>query len=208
MHSDNSDTERINLRDPCIAGFLAWLVPGLGHFYQGRIAKAVLFATLIWGTYLAGIVFSSSSTFGPGRAVYISFRPGEYRLHFITQVWVGLPSLPAVVQFLNDPSGKQTLWGGFMAPPMVENPGYNSPNDPTLNNMKKRLHRYFELGGIFTVVAGLMNLYVIFDACYGPVDEEEAERQRLRRLAEREERRRSQANEQNHNEGETREEQV
>ena len=29
-----------NLKNPLLAGLFAWLFPGLGHFYQGRKAKA------------------------------------------------------------------------------------------------------------------------------------------------------------------------
>jgi ABC-type sugar transport system permease subunit len=42
----------INLKDPRVAALLAWLVPGLGHFYQGRTAKGVLFSVCILGTFL------------------------------------------------------------------------------------------------------------------------------------------------------------
>ena len=45
----------IDLKDPRLAAFLAWLVPGLGHFYQGRTAKGVLFFVCILGTFLYGL---------------------------------------------------------------------------------------------------------------------------------------------------------
>lgn len=33
--------------NPYVAGFLAWLVPGLGHFYLGRRGRGVLFGALV-----------------------------------------------------------------------------------------------------------------------------------------------------------------
>ena len=46
----------IDLRRPGIAALCAWLVPGAGHIYQGRIGKGLLFAVCILGTYGAGFV--------------------------------------------------------------------------------------------------------------------------------------------------------
>ena len=78
-----------------MAAFLAWLIPGLGHLYQGRIAKAILFFVCIMGIYAYGVYLGGNSELGYGRAVYFAFRDDEWRLHYICQVFVGLPSLPA-----------------------------------------------------------------------------------------------------------------
>src|SRR5262245_54445208 len=37
----SDDTLDVELKDPPLAAFLAWLVPGLGHIYQGRTGKGV-----------------------------------------------------------------------------------------------------------------------------------------------------------------------
>ena len=70
----------VELKDPGLAVFLAWLVPGLGHFYQGRIAKAILFFVCILGTFVYGVWLGGRSDLGYGRAVYLSFRTGDTRL--------------------------------------------------------------------------------------------------------------------------------
>jgi hypothetical protein len=44
-------------RSPVIAMILAWLVPGLGHFYLGRRRTAIAFAVLVALTFLAGLSF-------------------------------------------------------------------------------------------------------------------------------------------------------
>ena len=54
----------VPLRRPYRAAFLAWLVPGLGHFYQGRTGKGWLYAICILSLYLTGFLF------GEGKIVY------------------------------------------------------------------------------------------------------------------------------------------
>ena len=49
-NDSQSNDQAIQLKDPLVAGVLAWLIPGLGHFYQGRNAKGALFAICIMGT--------------------------------------------------------------------------------------------------------------------------------------------------------------
>jgi hypothetical protein len=44
-------------RSPYLAAGLAWLVPGLGHFWLGRRRTAVAFAALVAATFLAGLSF-------------------------------------------------------------------------------------------------------------------------------------------------------
>ncbi|MBL9123944.1 MAG: hypothetical protein JNG90_09960 [Planctomycetaceae bacterium] len=159
----------LTLRDPALAAFLAWLVPGLGHLYQGRTAKGVLFMVCILGTFIYGLFL------GGGRVVYAQWRP-EKRLPYLCQIGVGIPALPALVQASRARSGKPLLFGSeFMAPPRIE-PGRNE-----LADLHLKFHRYFELGTVYTMVAGLLNMLVIYDAFAGPAyygrdeeDEDEA----------------------------------
>ena len=72
--AESNESQSIQLKDPLVAGVLAWLVPGLGHFYQGRNAKGALFAICILGTFLYGLYLGGSKEVGWGRAVYFSFR--------------------------------------------------------------------------------------------------------------------------------------
>lgn len=44
-------------RSPVVAMILAWLVPGLGHFYLGRRRTAIAFAGIVLLTFLAGLSF-------------------------------------------------------------------------------------------------------------------------------------------------------
>ena len=71
----------MHLKDPAMGGFLAWLVPGLGHFYQGRYAKGAIFAVCIWGIFVYGAYLGSSPETGVARVVYCSFRSADLRLY-------------------------------------------------------------------------------------------------------------------------------
>lgn len=144
----------IELRDPRLAAFLAWLFPGVGHFYQGRYGKGALFLVCIMGTYLFGMYL------GGGKVVYASMRSGDRRLPYLCQVGVGLPALPALVQTYRVRQHKQPLWGGFMAPPADEQ---------ELAAWHKKLARFFELGTAYTMIAGLLNVLAIYDAWGGPL---------------------------------------
>jgi hypothetical protein len=188
--------ESINLKDPTVAAFLAWLVPGLGHWYQGRRAKAALYFVCIMGLFAYGVYLSSSNkkclsgegTIGYGRAVYFSWRDGDHRLAYLCQIGVGLPALPALMQANRMANRRAVWWHGFMAPPRLtpsmggdrEDPNFDQP---TPNDLHRQLDHYFELAGFFTMIAGLLNVLAIYDALAGPVaieqsakkeDEEEA----------------------------------
>ena len=43
--------------NPFAAAALAWLIPGLGHFYLGRRKTALLYAAIVTATYLFGLWF-------------------------------------------------------------------------------------------------------------------------------------------------------
>lgn len=44
-------------RSPIVAMVLAWLFPGLGHYYLGRRRSALAFALIVTATFLAGLSF-------------------------------------------------------------------------------------------------------------------------------------------------------
>ncbi|MCL2117430.1 MAG: hypothetical protein FWH27_03275 [Planctomycetaceae bacterium] len=164
------DTSR--LKNPLLAAVLAWLVPGLGHWYQGRREKAVLFFICIMSIFLFGCYLGSDREYGPARVVYAKWTKGEKRLFFIPQAFLGIAAIPATLQENLVKQGLPPRWDGLMAPP--NSPATTKPKgNPTINNLYEHLGRYFELGTIFTVIAGFMNILVVFDAVSGPVIETE-----------------------------------
>ncbi len=155
------DGSQINLKDPFVAGFLAWLIPGAGHLYQGRTAKGVLFLACILGTFAYGVFIGGS------QVVYASLRAEDYyRLPYIPQVAVGLPALPALVQRYRVEHRQVPLWGGWMAPPDVIQRN-NRPSE--LDRLHGDPGRDFDLGTTFTMIAGLLNVLAIYDAAKGPM---------------------------------------
>ncbi len=78
-----------------VSGVLAYLVPGLGHFYQGRIFKGLIYFVCILGAYFGGM------RLGEGAVVYqapMGLNIRKVSLTFIGQSGVGLPSLVALYQ--------------------------------------------------------------------------------------------------------------
>lgn len=160
--------QELVLKDPPLAALLSWLVPGLGHLYQGRTGKGVLFMVCILGTYFYGLFLGGS------QVVYASWRPEDKRLMFLGQVGVGGPSLPALIQAYRVRNGRAPLWNGFMAPPRV-GPANDGRADE-LDDIHMERNRAYELGTMYTVIAGLLNILAIYDAYGGPLrleDEEE-----------------------------------
>lgn len=182
----------INLRDRWLAAFLAWLVPGLGHLYQRRTAKGILFLACILGTFFYGLF-----ALGGGKVVYAS-PPGQspYRWQYWCQLGVGLPALPALVQRERVKRDKPPLWSAarppferFMAPPEE----YIETVDPETGGITREpftsrdeqknevvhpdelakwnhdLHHFYELGTVYTMIAGLLNVLVVYDAAAGPL---------------------------------------
>ena len=148
----------VTLRQPYKAAFLAWLVPGLGHFYQGRTGKGWLYAVCILGLYLAGFLI------GEGKIVYWRWvnpmnNPEKFCLYYLGQFFVGLPALPALIQGTIHhfaPNMSPPFWG-FMA----------EPPQNVINGLH-RLGKLVEIGTIYTTVAGLLNILAIYDAFEGP----------------------------------------
>ncbi|MGL4594622.1 MAG: DUF6677 family protein [Thermoguttaceae bacterium] len=159
--------KKIQLRNLFVAGLLTWLLPGAGHYYQGRIPKAILFFLCVVPTFFVGCFLGSSAEVGLARNVYYSWRQQDKRLFFIPQACLGMAAIPAFLQAMQLQSGHAPFFGTFMAPPQLEE------NDrtgvaPTLASIVQRRHFLFELGTYLTVIAGLMNLLVFFDAIDGP----------------------------------------
>jgi len=172
----DATTIDVDLKDPRLAAFLAWLVPGLGHLYQGRTGKGLLFFVCIVGTFVYGLYI------GEGRVVYaattdVFSRKFLDRWQYICQVGVGLPALPAFVQTWRAESGRGPLLGLEHKRPPHQSPRYTSedqsgnkvqhPNE--LAKWQHDLADRFELGTVFTVIAGLLNILAIYDAYGGPL---------------------------------------
>jgi len=185
------DGAAIDLKNPALAALLSWCVPGLGQLYQGRTHKGRLFMGAILSAFIAGLWL------GGGKVVYASWKPGDTRWAFVCQAGCGLVALPAVVQSLQlHGVGKQPLFGStFMAPPLSAGQyvsrGYADrlvKSDPDIDAedffdrpplkqfrgdqasiWQRRLGRWFEIGTLYTMLAGMLNVLVVYDAWAGPL---------------------------------------
>lgn len=175
----------VDLRNPWLAGALAWLVPGLGHWYQGRRAKAIIYAAAIWPILLVGLWMGSYWEATPNgdsarrllvaRNVYWSWRSGDKRLYFVPQAAIGAVAIPAYLQARNLSDGDGGVLSTAFAPPRLPSESATRPNQPSAAEIAANLHSWLDAGTIFTVVAGLLNLLAIFDAAGGPVKPVEEE---------------------------------
>lgn len=174
---ESESGQPIELKGRELAGVLAWLLPGLGHAYQGRWAKAGLFFVCLMGLYVHGAYLGSQSgPDGVGVARVVYFEGLNFnRLAFFCQLGIGVPAWPAVIQHVRVSGGNKPLWNGFMAPPAKADAPYaHDPDQPLAiraggGDLHARLHRFFELGTVYTMIAGLLNILAIYDACCGPV---------------------------------------
>lgn len=188
---------KVELRDARLAAFLAWLVPGLGHLYQRRYGKGLLFMIAILG------IFGYGMWLGSGRVVYLAtvdpignFSKFKERWHYLCQIGIGLPALPAVVQTWRVESGREPL-GQFERPPYTSRDVYRIwSNDQTkaaeeddkirrshdqtesknpvlhqgeLQKWQHDLGFRWEIGTVYTMMAGLLNVLAICDARWGPL---------------------------------------
>ena len=93
------EPREVSLRDPFVATVLAFLVPGLGHLYQGRRFKAAIYAVCVLGLFGWGMSLADAKP--------VSFRPptGENAgnrkefIYYLGQVGAGAVALPALVQY-------------------------------------------------------------------------------------------------------------
>ncbi len=96
MSQENSE-HQLDLKNPFIAAFLGYLVPGAGHLYQGRYFKGLVYFVCIVGIFCFGMRMAE------GKAVFFKkgadVDKGFTNLGFIAQAGVGTPALAAIFQW-------------------------------------------------------------------------------------------------------------
>jgi TM2 domain-containing membrane protein YozV len=151
----------VDLKNRQLAALLAWAVPGLGHLYQGRIGKGILYAVCILSLFVVGLAL------GDWRVVYWRWQnpvanSETFCFPYLFQFWTGLAALPALIQSTLVWSGRETI-GWFMA----------VPDQIVTNGLIQSRGKYMEMGSLYTMVAGLLNILAIYDAYEGPANVEE-----------------------------------
>ena len=157
-----------------LAALLSYLVPGLGQIYQGRVGKGILFFVCVYTLFFYGMFL------GSWKNVYIISRdlveaPGwldNYvgrtglakrlldRPHFISQFFVGVAAWPAVYQYsvYDERRDDNPPLGGFQ----------RQPREEVLQERQRNGDKTWDLAWVYTVIAGVLNVMVIYDAYAGP----------------------------------------
>jgi len=167
--------EKVEIKEPLISGVLGLLCPGLGQIYQGRWQKGLLFLVCVLGTFLYGCYLTSSRQVGLARAVYPLYLDGGNKntLQFFCQVGMGAPVAPMFYQKMREDQGKETVFSNLMASPRLPESSadiYDETKPPTLHMIKTNIGATrYDMGLTYTMIAGLLNLLVIYEAIAGPV---------------------------------------
>jgi TM2 domain-containing membrane protein YozV len=168
-----------------VAAVLSYLIPGLGQIYQGRIGKGILFFVCVYTLFFAGTYLGSGTvrlkrgdeteTYAVPSNVYLPDTAKDNnpfnlphllanlynRPQFAGQFWVGIAAWPAVWQYVNYDRRQEhgdPLLGDYQ----------RTPSEAALNAIHTSGDKLLELGWVLTVIAGVLNVMVIYDALAGP----------------------------------------
>jgi hypothetical protein len=181
--------------DP-IAGLLSYLIPGLGQIYQGRLVKGVVFLVCLWGLFFYGLYLGDWQNVYfpplrdkngqdipnhgdlkigiPAAQVLLGRNPRIPHVPFLAQFGIGIAAWPAIIQAASYDVHDLSEQGRGAAKEAVEHlhpflGKFQRYPDPTQQeNMLRNGDKYADLGWIYTIIAGLLNLLVIYDALAGP----------------------------------------
>lgn len=136
MISQQKQTQASSEIAPYIAGVLAWLIPGAGHFYRGDRARGITICIAICSTFLIGILLGSvdivnhrKSTGEVGDVMDVA--------RFTAQMFTGLPGITTAL--------------------------VPKPADPRIDTETGIVGRGVDTGQVYTVIAGLLNMLCILD---------------------------------------------
>ena len=188
----------VDLKNPWLAALLAWLLPGAGHFYQGRFGKGVLYATCILGLFFSGLAF------GGGRVAYFRWDKTEWRVQYLPQALTGVVALPALLDAFDLRAALPRFLGplaAYLAKPLepaelnelcvkhnVPMPGHDYESQHAaceqlragparyavarieVDELHRQYGKHIDIALIYTMVAGLLNVLAIYDAGCGPAE--------------------------------------
>ena len=158
--------------DP-FAALLSYVVPGLGQIYQGRVAKGVLFFVGLYGLFFYGmylgqwsnVFLADTADANPAWRLPRVATNLYNRIHFAGQFWIGAAAWPAIWHYNHDPANAARgpiNNGQFIAKFEA------APSEAELNTLQRDGDKHWDLGWVYTVIAGVLNVLVIYDAFAGP----------------------------------------
>lgn len=169
------------------AAILSYLLPGLGQVLQGRIGKGVLFFVGLYSLFFYGLALGQMKNVwlppakdlpavslfgitlgGVPKALY-------YRPQFLAQFWIGVAAWPAIAQYAaGEPLPSSIATDNRKGLPVI-GLYMSTPTEEELNRLQRDGDKRWDLGWVYTLIAGALNLLVIYDALAGPAIREDAE---------------------------------
>ncbi len=162
------------------AALLSYFVPGLGQISQGRVGKGVLFFLCVYILFFYGTALGSGSTTVGTKTYRITspvYLPDTAKTNnplnlwttpanlynrpqFAAQFWIGIAAWPAIWQYNHISEGPEpeTIFGTYQW----------APDRETNNAVNTDVGRSLDFGWVLTVIAGVLNILVIYDALAGP----------------------------------------
>jgi TM2 domain-containing membrane protein YozV len=169
------------VRPDLFAAVLSYLVPGLGQIYQGRVGKGLLFLVSLYGLFFYGmwlgqwsnVFIADTAARNPAWRLPVWATNLYNRPHFAGQFWIGVAAWPAVWHYTHDPANQARG-------PINNRPDFiakfeAAPSEDELNELQRDGDKHWDLGWVYTVIAGVLNVLVIYDALAGPAFGPEAE---------------------------------
>lgn len=148
-----------------LAGVFALVLPGLGHLFLGQFRRAALVALGVLGLFFSGLFIGGID----------AIDKEEDTLWFIGQSPVGV--LTFATNYIH-----QTKYKGTDQAPLRGRPPHRmaDPNE-TINAqgiltpggtapVQRSLSRVHDMGVLFTVIAGLLNVLAAIDAAFSPLN--------------------------------------
>jgi hypothetical protein len=149
-----------------LAAFLSYLIPGLGQIYQKRYGKGLLFMVSLLGMFMIGQAMGQwQNVFVPREDRQAPGKPNSLvnalvtRWHYVGQFWIGAAAWPALGHFFRPTEEEDSFWQKYQ----------RAPNEAKLNEFLVNSDKTPDLGWVYTVVAGMLNILVMYDAYAGPI---------------------------------------
>jgi len=172
--------------DP-FAAFLSYLVPGLGQVIQGRVAKGLLYFVCLYTMFFYGMWLGQWKNVWlqdchklpdmkiAGVGLPNALKDLSYRKEFAGQFWMGAAVWPALVQYFSTPTPDERDVAAEKKRPANGMLGtyMQAPTEAELNDLQNKTDKRWDLGWVYTVIAGVLNILVIYDALAGPVVKDE-----------------------------------
>ncbi len=155
-------TSRRPASSSSIAGLLAWILPGLGHWYLGHRVRAIIIMVVIAVTFWCGVAIGG---------VKSTVDLNENRLWFLAQICTGSHTTVAAI------------WSGRLDPVVDVCPACGAKlahkprvgdtcahcdqpitNAASATRLRLAFWPQIDIAIVYTGIAGLLNLLVILDA--------------------------------------------